>query len=290
MKQHVFYDAHPAVIFLYFCGTIGFAMSTMHPLYVSLSFGMALLYGWYLKGWRSVCRGLGYGLAVIVIVAAANAFFNGLGLTVLFHVGDHPITAEALCYGLCAGGMLVSVIQWFSCYQEVMTSDKFLSLFGRLAPTTSMMVSMIFRYIPDTIRKAREIQTAQKAMLGNESPGKKQELSQGIRMASILMSWSMESSIETADSMRSRGYGETKRSHYTKQKINRYDVILLCVVGLLIAVNGYWIFARANQFAFYPWMEGVSIPWWIGTLYAILLGIPLLLEGREQLCWLPSRL
>ena len=96
MKQHVFYNVHPAVIFLYFCGAIGFAMSTMHPLYVSLSFGMALLYGWYLKGWRSMCRSLGYGLAVIVIVAAANAFFNGLGLTVLFHVGDHPITAEAL--------------------------------------------------------------------------------------------------------------------------------------------------------------------------------------------------
>ncbi len=290
MKRHVFCDVHPAVIFLYFCGTIGFAMCTMHPLYVTLSLCMALLYGCYLKGWRNVCRSLGYGLVVVVIVAAANAFFNGLGLTVLFMLGDHPITAEAICYGLCAGGMLVGVIQWFSCYQEVMTSDKFLSLFGRIAPTTSMMVAMIFRYIPDTIRKSREIQTAQKAMLGNEPPTKKQSLVQGVRMASILMSWSMESSIETADSMRSRGYGEVRRSHYTKQKINRYDIILLCVLGILLVANGYLIFAKANQFAFYPWIEGLAVPWWMGMAYLLLLGLPFLLEGREQVCWLLSRL
>ena len=288
MKQHVFCHVHPAVIFLYFCGAIGFAMSTMHPLYVVLSVCMAFLYGLYLKGWRNLCRSLRYSLVILMVVAAANAFFNGLGLTVLFMLGNHPITVEAICYGLCAGGMLVGVIQWFSCYQEVMTSDKFLSLFGRIIPTTSMMVTMIFRYIPDTIRKSREIQTAQRAMLGNEQPKKKQALIQGVRMASILMSWSMESSIETADSMRSRGYGEGRRSRYVKQKINRYDVILLGALGVLLILNGCLIFSQANQFTFYPWMEGSTVSWWMGAAYLLLLGLPLLLEGREQLCWLLS--
>ena len=95
-----------------------------------------------------------------------------------------------------------------------MTSDKFLSLFGGIIPTIAMMLSMVFRYIPDTIRKANQINTAQNALLGNEKQDKKTRFNQGITLASSLMEWSMENSIETADSMRARGYLSGKRSHY----------------------------------------------------------------------------
>ncbi len=40
------------------------------------------------------------------------------------------------------------VIQWFSCYNKVMTSDKFIYLFGRLIPALSLILSMALRFVP----------------------------------------------------------------------------------------------------------------------------------------------
>ena len=44
--------------------------------------------------------------------------------------------------------MLASVVLWFSSYNEVMTSDKFVYLFGRVIPALSLVLSMSLRFIP----------------------------------------------------------------------------------------------------------------------------------------------
>lgn len=48
-----------------------------------------------------------------------------------------PLTLESIAYGCAAAVMLVAVLFWFSCYNEVMTSDKFMYLFGRIIRTES---------------------------------------------------------------------------------------------------------------------------------------------------------
>jgi energy-coupling factor transport system permease protein len=44
--------------------------------------------------------------------------------------------------------MLAAVISWFSCYNAVMTSDKFVYLFGRVIPALSLILSMTLRFVP----------------------------------------------------------------------------------------------------------------------------------------------
>lgn len=44
----------------------------------------------------------------------------------------NPLTLESLWYGAAAGGMLVCILMWFHCYNVVMTSEKFIHLFGRV--------------------------------------------------------------------------------------------------------------------------------------------------------------
>jgi energy-coupling factor transport system permease protein len=46
----------------------------------------------------------------------------------------NPLTLESIFYGLAAAVMLAAVVLWFGCYNEVMTSDKFIYLFGRVIP------------------------------------------------------------------------------------------------------------------------------------------------------------
>lgn len=291
MKKDVLSYAHPAVIFLYFAGAVGCAMCTLHPAFVAVSLIVSGGYLAYLRGAAHYWRSLRYGLPVFLVIALANGFFNNLGLTVLFYIGYRPITLEALVYGLCSGGMLLAVLQWFSCYQEVMSSDKFLSLFSRPLPTTSMMFSMVFRYIPDTIQKAREIQTTQLALTGGAPESRKVRFRQGIRLASVLMGWSMENSIETADAMRSKGYGSRRRSRYEHERFTIYDRIALTVLALLLGASLWILFGWAGQFAFYPrisWPEGGWI-WRLG-LYGVFLAWPLILEGREWLQWRCCRL
>ncbi|WP_052446756.1 energy-coupling factor transporter transmembrane component T [Candidatus Soleaferrea massiliensis] len=289
MKRHLFTHYHPAVIFLYFAGAIILSMCTMHPFFVLLSFLCSGCYCIYLRGLRSYLKGLRWYLVMMLIIAAANALFNGLGLSVLFYLGGRPITVEAILFGLCSGLMLISVLQWFSCYQLVMTSDKFMSLFGGKLPTISMMLAMVFRYIPDTIRKSHEIAAAQRSLTGGEKQGRKQKMAQGVRIASILMSWSMENSLETADSMHSRGYGSGRRSHYANERFTLYDGVSAAVLLALLLLSIPVLFLCANRFQFYPLLSPADFPLWFSLPYAILLCYPLLLEGKEAVLCLRYR-
>lgn len=285
MRQSLFSTYHPVLPFCYFAGVIALAMSTLHPAFVALSFAAGSCYLIFLKGVWPFLKRLCFALPVFLTVSVANLLLNSLGLTVLFYLGDTPVTKEALVYGMCSGGMLVSVLQWFACYQEVVTTEKFLSLFRRFLPVTAMMIAMIFRYIPDTLRKGREIHRAQWALLGKEGLIRREKAVQGIRMTSILMSWSMENSIETADSMRARGYGRGTRRRHTLPPLATADGVLLGVLLCLLVVNGLLIILPEHHFAFYPRLSGLRIPVWSVLLYAICLWLPLILEGREWLRW-----
>lgn len=286
MKKHIFLIFHPVVIFLYFVAAIVCAMLTRHPVYIGISFTAASIYCVYLKGFRQYGKTLLMLLPMLLIIAGANALFSGMGLTVLFYMGGRPVTAEAFAYGLSSGFMLGAVLLWFQCYQEVMDNDKFLWLFGKPAPVIAMMVSMIFRFIPETIRKAGQISRSQKALLGKKEESRKQQTAHAVRMASILMSWSMESSIETADSMRARGYGANKRTTYERYRMRRYDWAALIILAASAGFCMWQILTEASKLMYYP----VFIPagnWWPAfAVYAFVLLYPLILEGREQLLWL----
>ncbi|HHZ06138.1 MAG TPA: energy-coupling factor transporter transmembrane protein EcfT [Clostridiales bacterium] len=290
MKMNVFEQYHPLVIFLYFCGAISFSMCTMNPFFITASFIAASLYFIYLKGFGAYLKSMKFYLIMFLVVMIINPLFNALGLTVLFYLWGRPITLEALMYGISSGGMLITVVIWFRCYSEVMTSDKFLALFGRIAPNIAMMVAMVLRYIPETIRKSQEISISQKALLGDKKLSKRARFTQGVNMASILMSWSLEDSIETADSMKCRGYGCGKRSLYDKQAMNRFDVILLIILLLLISSVAVIIFTVANTFVFYPYLSMPSVNAIFYILYLGFLTLPLILEGKEKLQWMLSSL
>jgi energy-coupling factor transport system permease protein len=284
-RHNAFSTYHPAVIFCYFAVTIVFSMVTLQPIFTALSFLAASCYAIYLRGMRGYLGTMRICLFAFIIIAVANALFNTAGLTVLFSIGGRVITWEALAYGLCAGGMLTSVILWFSCYQEVMTSDKFLYLFAKVVPTVSLVVSMIFRFVPGLIERSHKITDSLDALYGREKASVAQRRDRGVLMASILMGWSMESSIETADSMRARGFGVTQRSAYKRNRFDTRDAASSAVLVMLSILCGLVLYVATKQFVFYPTMPTLKIFWWGYGAYAFLLFFPFYLEGRETLQW-----
>lgn len=106
-------------------------MFFMHPVFLGISLLCGIAYSIRLNGMKAVKFNILYMLPILLLFAVMNPVFNHAGATIIVYVNDNPITVESIVYGFASATMFVSVIIWFSCYNAVMTSDKFIYLFGR---------------------------------------------------------------------------------------------------------------------------------------------------------------
>lgn len=283
MKRDAFSGYHPAVIFLYFLAVLGFGVVILHPAF--LITGLVGAFGYYLllrgvKGLKQIILMMPLFLAVILL----NPLVNREGATVLFFLFGKPYTLEALVYGAVLSGMFLTMILWFSCYSNLMTGDKFTSLFGNLLPSLSLLLVMIFRMMPSLIRKGRQITGARQSIGKEMTDG-----AEAMTVLGCLTTWALEGSIVTADSMRSRGYGTAKRTSFMIYRMSSRDWGLLAIILTLSAALIAVISLGHTTATFTPeWYLAPISP--IGLLlYGSLALIPTLLHLQEALSWHISR-
>ena len=237
MSMDAFSKRHPLVNFLFFVGAIGFGVVIQHPVYLAAGVFCAAVYYLLLngkKGWKML---LGM-VPLFLFLTAINPLLNTYGATVLFSVFGRPYTLEALYYGGAISAVFVVMLIWFGCYNAVLTSDKFTSLFGNFIPALSLLLVMVLRLIPNLMRKASQFLGARKSIGkgGSENAPKREKLMDGMTILSALTDWALEGSVVTGDSMRSRGYGTAKRTSFVIYRMTGIDVALLVIQVLLIAV------------------------------------------------------
>lgn len=235
MKENdSFSMCHPLLNLFYFGVVLLFTMFNQHPVFLGISYAGAFAYAILLNGWRKTLKqSLLLTLPGLLIVALLNPMFNHYGVTMLYYIesSGNWITLEALVYGLVLGAVMFIVIQWFSCYNKVMTSDKFIYLFGRIIPALSLVLSMALRFVPRFLRQLKMIRNGQKAMGRDISEGPVlSRIRYGLQILSILVTWALENAIETSDSMRSRGYGLHGRTAFSIYRLTRRD----CFLGILM--------------------------------------------------------
>lgn len=287
-RQDAFSGCHPAISFLYFAAVILISMFLSHPVLLALSFSGALAYSVVLKGWRKVVKfNLMLTLPAMVVIAFINPAFNHYGVTSLFYLRTGPVTLEAIVYGLVLASMLFIAILWFTCYNVVMTTDKFVYLFGRLVPALSLVLSMVFRFVPRFGAQLKVIRNGQKAVGRDVSSGNvMRRIRYGIRILSILITWALENAIETSDSMRARGYGLKGRTAFSIFRFDRRDLgVTLTLAGLMgVCAAG---FASGVSYASYNPMirigglplDGAGIATWLA--WAAFCFFPVVLHGWE---------
>lgn len=249
-NKDAFGGCHPVVNFAYFGLAIGFSMFLMHPVCLLISLFCAVCYYVKLKGGKAL-RVMGrYALPLMLITTLINPAFNHRGMMILCYLPTgNPLTLESIIYGLAAAVMLVSVLIWFACYTEVITSDKFVYLFGRIIPALSLVLSMTLRFVPRFKEQLEQVEEAQCGMgkfAAESSPlGKPKS---ALACFSIMVTWALESSIETADSMKSRGYGLRGRTAFSIYTFTERDKYILTWLGLCaffllsggVSGNLYW--------------------------------------------------
>lgn len=278
--RNMFALSHPAVVALYlFCAIVS-CMLTQHPAYVALSVICALGYLSYLKGPRAALKNLLWLLPFALVVALCNVVFYRGGVTMIGRLFSIPITKESIVGGLSLGGVLISVFLWFQVYQLLMSDEMFYFLFGRLAPGTALMLCMIGKWIPQTLRRGRQCLAVQ-GLLEGEGTRWHQRLAFRVRAISALFSWSMESGIITADSMRARAYGTGVRTTYAPYRFTRRDGMVMAALLALFACCVVPVLARVNQFTFYPRLS-LTVPLWPLLPTALLYCFPMVSNVLER--------
>lgn len=281
---------HPFVNFIYFLCVIGFSMFFMHPVCLAVSLVCGFTYSVLLKGKKAVKINVLYMLPMLVISALINPAFNHEGVTILEYLpGGNPLTLESIVYGLGAAVMIVSVICWFSCYNSVMTSDKFIYLFGKIIPSLSLILSMTLRFVPKFASQFKVVSNAQRCIGRDVSDGSIiQRARNGISILSIMVTWSLENAIETSDSMKSRGYGlagRTAFSIFTFDKRDRNMLICIITLGIYVLLGGIM---GGVYFRYFPSLESAKLSLFgvsIFTAYFALCVLPVIIEIWEDRKW-----
>ena len=281
---------HPVVNLLYFVAVIGFAMFFTHPVCLGLSLLCAITYSIYLNGRKALRFTLLYMIPVLIITALLNPVFNHQGGTILTYLPNgNPLTLESILYGFSAAVMLITVISWFSCFNEVMTSDKLVYLFGRVIPALSLILAMALRFVPRFRAQLKVISNAQKCIGRDVSSGNLlRKMKHGVRILSIMVTWALENAIESADSMKMRGYGLPGRSAFLMFRFDKRDALALSYILACSAAVITGSVTGAYHFLYYPMINGE----WTGAAtilvfaaYFALCAFPLIVNIKEDIVW-----
>ena len=289
MKQDAFSKLHPAVNLLFFIGAICFGVLLQHPVYLLAGILASGVYYLFLNG-RKGLKNILLMIPLFVFITLFNPVINTRGISVLFTYLNRPYTLEALIYGVAVAATFVLMILWFGCYGKVLTGDKFTCLFANLSPSLSLLLVMVFRMIPNLLNKAKQI-IGVRSSIGKGTSEKsplKDKLNSGMTVIGVLTSWALEGSITTSDSMRSRGYGTSKRTSFMVYRMTKTDWISISVTLVLIFIVIFFAANGGMSAEFLPErnitpIKGENIIGFIAYLGYLL--IPTILNIREVIQW-----
>ncbi|MCI8371133.1 MAG: energy-coupling factor transporter transmembrane protein EcfT [Lachnospiraceae bacterium] len=289
-NQDAFSGYHPLVNILYFGLVIGYTMFFMHPVCLLISLFCAVCYYICLNGRRAGRFLIWYAVPTLLLTAIINPAFNHQGIHILGYLPTgNPLTLESILYGVAAAVMLVSVLLWFGCYTAVMTSDKFMYLFGRMIPAMSLVISMTLRFVPRFKIQLEAVKEAQAGLGRDSSSGSLwKRLKCALSCFSIMVTWSLENAVETADSMKGRGYGLGGRTAFSIYVLTERDKGMLlwftfCGFYLLNGSLSGGLFWR-----YFPSIRGVLMePLTVSfeIIYFALCMTPLIMNRKEERAW-----
>ena len=290
MMMDRFANYHPLVNFLYFGLVIGFSMMLNHPLAQAISVFSACMYAVQTQGRQAVAFCLKCCLPVMLMTAFVNPAFSHEGITILLYFPTgNPLTLESILYGLSSGVMIATVMLWFLNFNRVITSDKFIYLFGRIIPAMSLVLSMTLRFVPKFKAQMDLTVDAQKSIGRDISEGSLWHRTKiAITVLSIMVTWALENAIETADSMKSRGYGLKGRTAFSIYRFDDRDKMALLYLGFC----GFYLLSgmivSAFGFRYFPSIRYIGLnPVTLSFqfVYLILCLMPVVLNWAEERKW-----
>lgn len=254
MKHHTtgFSVFHPSVPIVFFGLWVCFIMVCFHPVYLLISFVATTFLSFCYFGWRKTFHSFSWQLPFVALIALINPLFSAQGITEICKIGEMAIYSESLLYGLFMGVMLVTMLVCFSCVNEAVPHEGFMSVCSKKFPTITLMISMAARLVPSLKNKANTIRDVQNACSCATAHGASAKAF-NMRMFTVLLGWSMEDSLIMADSMKIAGWSnERKRTTYSVYRFKRRDATALVFIVVLFTLCCLFAYQDSSVFSFYP--------------------------------------
>ncbi len=281
---------HPIVIMTYYAGGITFGMLLFHPLILLTGWAVAVIVNLHLDGGREWRKWSMPMLAGVILIVVMNPILSHKGRTVLYYLGDIPITLESVIYGVTLAISMLNILTFFVTYRLVMTEQKFLFLFTRVSPKAALVAMMAMGLVPRLRRRMQELMLVQRTRGITVTEGSLAHRARsGARLVGTLLSWTLEDALQTADSMQARGYGTGSRSSYLGFRFRKRDGMTIAGLAACAALLlGAWgsghgimsIYPRLGTFAL-SMGDGLAL-----SAYVVYLLLPLGWEWRDRSAWL----
>ncbi|GGE40768.1 ABC transporter permease [Pullulanibacillus camelliae] len=284
-----FSSFHPLVCFFYYIGTMSVLMLAKQPLFLLTAMLILLV----LNGVQDSGRGLRQWWLGLVLIFAGCLFIypfaNHRGTHILFYFHGNPIMLESIFQGGITALAWTSLLLLFLSYNVIITPEKFLFLFAGVLPRWALLTMITLRFVPLLRRRIVEIESVQASKGTSARRGSLYHRAKaGLLIVQILLTWSLEEAVQTADSMKARGYGLGRRSRYIPYTFKKKDSVFLMISLLLLALSLYGCWLGDLVMAVQPILETPLLHGreWLFYVFALgLVGLPLGIEGREVLLW-----
>lgn len=281
---------HPLVLFCYYLIVILLSVTVWHPVITILAFAGSIFL-FVLLNFRQKKRILEhvvYYFFLFLLLAVIHPLFSHDGEHILFFMNDNPVTEEAVRYGGAIAAVIVTVVFWMKACYEMLDTDKILYLLCRVSARLSLFVSMTMRFIPLLKQRVKEVERAQKTMGLYTGKSYVDKIRGRIWVFSAVLTWTIEHTARSVQSMKARGYGQKKRSNYSIYTVRREDgIVLLCCMAVVLV----WIFGNNREillYSYYPYMSKISnsrSAVYTYTGIGMFFFLPAILEIKESIKW-----
>lgn len=282
-----FSGLHPWVLAVYFLAVLAAAMFIPNPIISGCALLGGVLYCGTLCHTGEIIRDIGFYIPLAVLIVVTNPLFSHNGMTPLFFMNGNAVTFEAICAGIGIAITLIAALLWCKALNRTLTQDGLMLIMGA-APKLALVVTMAMRYVPMLKRRAEEMRKAQKCLGKFSQDSYADRVRSGANVFFALITWSLESSVETAAAMRARGYGQSRRTVFHTYRFTVRDAVLLACILLLAALVIWAKFCGGIDFYYYPAIV-LKMPETVDILayaaFAVLSFLPFVYEMTERLLW-----
>lgn len=254
MKERQFERWHPLPQFIYFIALIILITIRMNPILIMLILTAGILLGILVNRKEFMRILVRVYIPASVVAMIINPLFSHEGITIIAYFPDgNPFTLESVIFGISSGGMICTILVVFFSFNKVISADRIMYITGKMLPATALVISMSLRFIPEFKRHFRGVKEADSVIDKKEN-----NLIKNIKLMDSMIMWSFEKSIDRSDSMRARGYGTKKRSHFSKYDLSKKDIIYSLIMMGLLAYVLYVTLAEKIYISYYPYfvLEG----------------------------------
>jgi len=199
---------------------------------------------------KNVFKELRMTALVFVAISVANPIFNHRGKTVLLFINGLPITKEAIVNGVILSLSIVSVFLWFKVFSAVMTADKIMYLVGGFSPSIAVLISMTVRFIPDFKMQWNTVKSNSVVNSVFDDSTFLNKVNSYCIIFSAFITLCLENGLQTADSMRARGFELGGRTRYSPYKFRIEDLIIIILSVFSAFVLAFW--GKNVNIKFYP--------------------------------------